>query len=99
MNMKIVSVKKPLLKQLKERVRVLGYSIRTEQAYYDWVRRFILFHDKSHPEKMGGGVEKVEEFLTYLAVKKNVSASTQNQALAAILFLYREVLQIESLKK
>lgn len=85
--------KKPLLKQLKEKVQVLGYSIRTEQAYYDWVRKFILFHKKQHPEKMG--VDKIEEFLTHLAVNKNVAASTQNQALAAILFLYREVLQIQ----
>jgi integron integrase len=66
------------------------YSIRTEQAYRDWVRRFVLFHGKRHPADMGA--QDVEAFLTHLAVVGKVSASTQNQAKSAILFLYREVL-------
>lgn len=79
-----------LLDQVRSRIRVLHYSIRTETAYVDWIRRFILFHQKRHPREMGA--PEVEAFLTHLAVQRNVAASTQNQALAAILFLYREVL-------
>lgn len=82
-----------LLDQVREKIRVKHYSIRTEKSYVDWIKRFILFHDKRHPEKMGG--LEVEKFLTHLATDRNVTASTQNQALAAILFLYREVLKIE----
>jgi len=63
---------------------------RTEQAYVDWIKRYILFHKKRHPETMN--VPEIEAFLTYLAVDQNVAASTQNQAMHAILFLYREVL-------
>ena len=80
-----------LLDLLRQRIRVLHYSIRTEQAYVDWARRFILFHGKRHPREMGAA--EVTAFLTHLAVERNVSASTQNQAKAAILFLYKEVLQ------
>lgn len=80
-----------LLDSLRQRIRVLHYSIRTEQAYVDWARRFILFHGKRHPREMGA--PEVTAFLTHLAVARNVSASTQNQAKAAILFLYKEVLQ------
>jgi integron integrase len=72
---------------------VKHYSIRTEQAYVHWIRRFILHQGKRHPREMGQ--EEVEQFLTYLAVDGAVAASTQNQALNAILFLYREVLGIE----
>jgi len=68
-------------------------SIRTEQAYTDWVKRFILFHHKKHPRDMGGA--EVEQFLTHLAVAGRVAASTQNQALSALLFLYKEVLKME----
>lgn len=82
-----------LLDQLRERVRVKHYSIRTEQAYADWAKRFILFHGKRHPKDMG--VAEVEAFLTYLAVERHVAASTQNQAKAALLFLYKEVLEID----
>lgn len=82
-----------LLDLVRERCRVKHYSIRTEKRYVDWIRRFILFHDKRHPEQMGA--PEVEAFLTHLAVNGNVAASTQNQALAALLFLYREVLAIE----
>src|SRR5258705_59095 len=66
------------------------YSYRTEQSYVHWVRRFIFFHGKRHPRDMGG--EEAEGFLTHLARDRSVSASTQNQALAALLFLYGEVL-------
>jgi integron integrase len=82
-----------LLDQVRDKIRLKHYSIRTEQAYTDWVRRFILFHKKRHPGDMGAA--EVEQFLTHLAVEGNVSASTQNQAKSALLFLYREVLNIE----
>jgi integron integrase len=79
-----------LLDQVRDAIRVRHYSIRTEQAYVGWTKRFILFHGKRHPEDMGKA--EVEAFLTHLAVKDNVAVSTQNQALNAILFLYRKVL-------
>lgn len=82
-----------LLDRLKEMIRIRHYSLRTEEAYADWVRRFILFHGKRHPAEMGA--REVEAFLSHLAVNKSVSASTQNQAKAAILFLYKQVLDIE----
>jgi integron integrase len=85
-------VKPPkLLDQMRQKIRVLHYSLRTEKTYVDWVRRFILFHGKRHPAQMGG--PEVEAFLSYLAVERKVSASTQNQAKSAILFLYKEVLK------
>lgn len=74
-------------------MRRLGLSIRTEEAYVGWVRRFILANDKRHPRELGA--REVEAFLTHLAMRVHVSASTQNQALSALLFLYREVLQVE----
>lgn len=82
-----------LLDQLRERLRSLHYSIRTEGAYVDWVRRFILFHGKRHPKDMGSA--EVEAFLTHLAVARHVSAATQNQARSAVLFLYKQVLCVE----
>lgn len=82
-----------LLDQLRGQVRVKHYSIRTESAYVDWVRRFILFHGKRHPREMGA--LEVEAFLTHLAAERGVSASTQNQAKAALLFLYRAVLKVD----
>lgn len=82
-----------LLDQVREKLRLKHYSLRTEQAYVDWIKRYILFHGKRHPLEMGA--KEVEAFLTYLAVKRNVSASTQNQAKFALLYLYREVLEIE----
>jgi integron integrase len=81
-----------LLDQVRDRIRLKHYSIRTEEAYVDWIRRFILFHDKRHPSELAGS--DVEAFLTDLAVTRNVAASTQNLAKAAVLFLYREVLGI-----
>jgi integron integrase len=82
-----------LLDQVRERLRFLHYSIRTEQAYVDWIRRYIVHNGKRHPSDLEAA--DVEAFLTHLAAKRNVSSSTQNQAQSAILFLYRQVLGIE----
>ena len=79
-----------LLDQMREILRLHHYSIRTEEAYLVWVKRYILFHNKRHPVEMGE--KEISEFLTHLAVDRRVSASTQNQALSAILFLYKKVL-------
>ena len=84
---------KKLIQKIREIVRLKNYSIRTEEAYVSWARRYILFHNKLHPIDMGG--PEIEAFLSHLAVDRNVSASTQNQALSALLFLYREVLRID----
>lgn len=82
-----------LLDQVRDRIRVKHYSIRTETQYVQWIRRFILFHGKRHPRDLGA--PEVEAFLTHLAVEGNVAAATQNQALSALLFLYKEVLAID----
>ena len=82
-----------LLEQVRDYLRTKHYSIRTERAYMDWIKRYILFHGKRHPKDMSAA--EVEAFLTHLAVERDVSASTQNQAKSALLFLYREVLAIE----
>ncbi len=82
-----------LLERMRIHLRTRHYSIRTEEAYIDWARRFILFHDKRHPQDMGGA--EVEAFLSHLAVDRRVSASTQNQAKAALLYLYKQVLGID----
>ena len=82
-----------LLDQVRDRLRVKHYSMRTEDTYLQWIRRFIFFHGKKHPREMGG--PQVEAFLSHLATVGRVAASTQNQALSALLFLYREVLRIE----
>jgi integron integrase len=79
-----------LLDQVRNKIRLKHYSIRTEQSYVNWIKRFIFFHNKRHPKEMGH--KELGEFLTYLAVQRKVSASTQNQALNAIVFLYHEVL-------
>ncbi len=82
-----------LLDQVRDKLRVKHYALRTEQSYVDWIKRYIYFHDKTHPKNLGA--QDVEAFLTHLAVAGKVSASTQNQAKSAILFLYREVLEIQ----
>ncbi|WP_399697673.1 phage integrase N-terminal SAM-like domain-containing protein [Xenophilus sp.] len=82
-----------LLERLRIHLRTRHYSIRTESAYVDWARRFVLFHGKRHPQEMGA--PEVEAFLSHLAVDRQVSASTQNQAKAALLYLYRQVLGID----
>jgi Phage integrase, N-terminal SAM-like domain len=85
------TAKRPkLLDQVREVIRTLHYSIRTEEAYLLWIRKFILFHGKRHPRDMGAA--EVAAFLSHLATEQNVAASTQNQALSALLFLDRVVL-------
>jgi integron integrase len=85
--------KPKLLDQVRDVIHRKHYSIRTEQAYIDWIKRFIIYHGKRHPGEMAE--EEVAEFLTHLARDLNVAASTQNQALSALLFLYKEVLKHE----
>ena len=82
-----------LLDQVREVIRFKHYSIRTEDAYVQWIKRFIFFHGKRHPKEMGA--TEIEAFLTDLAVRGKVAASTQNQALNALVFLYQKVLHIE----
>ena len=82
-----------LLDQVRQQIRVRNYSIRTEAVYAEWVKRYIRFHHYRHPLEMGGA--EIEAFLTHLAVKRNVAGATQNQALAALLFLYKEVLKVD----
>jgi site-specific recombinase XerD len=84
---------KKLLDQVREAIRLKHCFYRTEQCYVAWIRRYILFHYKRHPKEMGSA--EIESFLTHLAVQEQVSASTQNQALSALLFLYRDVLHPE----
>lgn len=88
-----MDAKPRLLDQVRQRLRTLHYSYRTERQYLFWIRRFILFSGKRHPASLGAA--EVEAFLSHFAVDRNVSASTQNQALAAILFLYQKVLELE----
>ena len=82
-----------LLDRVRHKIRLKHYSIRTEKAYVSWIRRYIFFHNKRHPKEMGRA--EIEAFLTDLAVNGNISASTQNQAFNALLFLYKQVLNIE----
>lgn len=82
-----------LLDQVRAAIRTRHYSLRTEQAYLHWIKRFIFFHDKRHPKDMGA--PEIEAFLSALATVRNVSASTQSQALAALLFLYKNVLDMD----
>ena len=86
----LVASSPKLLDRVRWQLRSKRYSIRTEEAYVDWIRRFILFHRKRHPDEMGEA--EISAFLSYLAVEKNVAASTQNQAFSALLFLYQQVL-------
>lgn len=87
------SGKPRLLDLVRDAMRVRHYSYRTEQAYLGWIKRFIIFHGKRHPGALGG--EDVARFLSWLARDRNVSAATQGQALASILFLYRHVLGVD----
>src|SRR2546422_6749629 len=82
-----------LLNRVRHTIRAKHYSRRTESAYVDWIRRYIVFHRKRHPSELGA--PEITAFLTWLATDRRVSASTQNQALSAVLFLYRTVLRIE----
>jgi len=88
-----MSKRSPLLDAVRSALRVRHYSLRTEHTYVQWIRRFILFHQKRHPKEMGE--PEIRAFLTHLAVERRVAASTQNQALSAILFLYKYVLRKE----
>lgn len=85
--------KPKLLDQVRAIIRAKHYSYRTEESYVNWIKRYIIFHNKRHPQKMGEN--EINQFLTHLAVNRKVSASTQNQALCAIIFLYKHVLKID----
>lgn len=80
-----------LLDQVGDAIRIKHYSLRTEQTYKEWTKRYILFHKKRHPKDMGA--EEIQAFIAYLATQQSLSASSQNQALSAVMFLYRHVLQ------
>ena len=82
-----------LLEVVRQRIRLKHYSHRTEKTYVNWVRRFVRFHSRRHPRELGKA--EIEAFLTHLAIDRKVSASTQNQAFNALLFLYREVLEMD----
>lgn len=88
-----MSGKPRLLDQVREAIRLRHYSYRTEQQYVAWIRRYIVFHGRRHPRELEGPA--VEAFLTYLAIRRNVAAATQAQALAALLFLYKHVLNVD----
>ena len=85
--------KPKLLDQVRLAIRTRHYSVKTEEAYVGWIKRFIFFHNKRHPSEMGE--TEIGQFLSSLASESHVSASTQNQALNAVLFLYRKVLRKE----
>jgi len=93
MELIVPNPKLKLLEQVREVMRLRHYSIRTEQCYCDWIRRYIKFHRMQSRAELSEGGGKVESFLSDLAVNGNVSASTQNQAFNALLFLYREILK------
>ena len=82
-----------LFDKARNDIRLRHYSIRTEQAYLSWIRRYIQYHNMKHPRKMGK--REIRAFLSHLALKRKVSSSTQNQAFNALLFLYRTVLEID----
>lgn len=84
---------KKLLERVRDALRTKHYSFRTEQSYLEWIKRYIMFHGKRHPKDMGAA--EVQAYITYLATGRQLAASTQNQALSAILFLYRYVLQMD----
>ena len=89
----IMYIKKKLLDIVRDKIRLKHYSISTEKTYIFWIKHYIFFHNKKHPIEMGK--DEIEAFLTFLATKKRVSPTTQNQAFSAILFLYKEVLGID----
>lgn len=84
---------KKLLDHLRDKIRLKQYSLRTEKTYIQWVCEYILFHNKRHPNEMGA--LEINQFITHLVVERKASASTQNQALSAITFLYRHILHTE----
>lgn len=88
-----IGQKRKLLEEVRLTLRTAHYSKSTEEIYISWIKQFILFHNKTHPEKLGA--EAIKNFLNYLAVERHVSSSTQNQALPGILYLYKNVLEKE----
>jgi len=88
-----VMAEKKILDLVRESIRLKHYSIRTEEAYVNWIKRYILFHNKEHPADLSEG--HIRKFLSHLALKQKVAASTQNQALNAIVYLYKNILKIE----
>jgi site-specific recombinase XerD len=86
-----------LLDRIRQCIRLKGYSIRTEKSYASWIKRFILFHGKRHPQDMGK--PEIEAFLSNLVMTRNVASSTQNQAFNAILHLYNHVLDVDMPEK
>ncbi|MCD6586021.1 MAG: phage integrase N-terminal SAM-like domain-containing protein [Desulfobacteraceae bacterium] len=87
------SKEKKLLDEVRDYMRLKHYSIHTERTYCDWIKQFILFHQMSSRDDLKNGEKKIEAFLTHLAVKKNVAPATQNQAMNALVFLYKRVLK------
>jgi len=85
--------KKKLLDIVRDKIRFKHYSMKTEQSYIGWIKRYIFFHNKRHPKDMRK--VEIEQFLTWLAVEQKVSPATQNQAFSAILFLYKEILAMD----
>ena len=83
---------KKLLDTVRDKIRLKHYSLSTERTYVEWIKRYIFYHNKRHPKEMGK--EEIEQFLTHLAVERNVAPATQNQAFNAVLFLYEQVLEI-----
>ncbi len=88
-----MEIKKKLLDVVRDKIRVKHYSISTERTYIHWIKHYIFYHNKKHPIEMAK--PEIEAFLTYLAVERKVSPTTQNQAFSALLFLYKEVLGID----
>ncbi len=86
-----IKEKSPFLREVSRILRVKHYAYKTEQTYVDWIKRYILFHNKRHPQEMGE--KEVADFLSYLTIKRNVSPTTQSQALNALVFLYRHVIE------
>jgi site-specific recombinase XerD len=82
-----------LFDQVRDKIRAKHYSIRTEETYLQWIKRYIFFHNKRHPVEMGA--KEISQYLSHLAVQAKVASSTQNQALCAIVFLYKQVLEVD----
>lgn len=82
---------KKLLDQVREVMRLKHYSIHTERSYCDWIKRYVLFHRMNSRDDLAGGEKKIEQFLTHLAIEKNIAPATQNQAMNALVFLYKKI--------
>jgi integron integrase len=89
-----IKINKKLLDEVKDVMRLKHYSIHTERSYCDWIKRFVMYHKMSSRQDLKGGEQKIESFLTYLAVETNIAPATQNQAMNALIFLYKKVLKI-----